>query len=64
MSTPNTPAGSLKPQPKVAAGGAAGAIALVIVWLVSLTGLEMPAEVSAAIGWLVTAGVAWLTPNR
>lgn len=51
---------ALKPTPKVAAAGALGApLALVIVYAAGLCGLAMPVEVAAAIGALISAGVAY-----
>jgi putative flippase GtrA len=54
----------LKPQPKVAAGGIGGAAALVIIWVAGLLGLDVPAEVAAAIVGLVSFGVAYFVPQR
>jgi hypothetical protein len=42
-----------KPTPKVAAAGASGAVAVVVVYVAGLLGLDMPAEVSAAVAALV-----------
>lgn len=43
-----------KPTPKVAAVGVGGALAIVLVWVAGLAGIDMPAEVAAAISVLVT----------
>lgn len=39
----------MKPQPKVAAGGIAGAAAVVIVWGAEQAGLNVPTEVAVSI---------------
>lgn len=49
-----------KPTRKVAAGTASGAVATVVVWLLSLAGVEVPAPVGAAVAWLAAAGLAYL----
>jgi hypothetical protein len=54
-------AGSLKPVPKVAAGTAAGALAVVVVWVLhTVWHVELPPEVIAAVTVLLTAGTAYL----
>ncbi|MDX8050395.1 hypothetical protein SK571_13470 [Lentzea sp. BCCO 10_0798] len=64
MTTP-TPHGSRVPVRKVGAGGAAGAAATVVLWvLTDLVHLQVPAGVAAAISVLVTAGVAYLVPGK
>lgn len=49
---------------KVGFGAAAGAVTVVLVWVASLFGLIIPAEVSAAITVLITAVVGFLVPER
>lgn len=46
--------------PKVAAGGAAGAVTIVLVWIAGLLGLEVPAEVASAVTVLIGTAAAWL----
>lgn len=48
------------PIAKVAAGSAAGAATIVLVWLVGFLGVEVPPEVSSAVTLLLTAGTAYL----
>lgn len=55
--------GDLTPVRKVGAGALGGALATIALWLLGLTGVEVPAAVAAAITLLVTAGVAYLVPN-
>lgn len=50
----------LKPSPKVAAAGAAGSAAIVIVWIASLFGLDVPEPVATAIGVLIAVGAGYL----
>jgi hypothetical protein len=55
---------SLAPTSKVIAGGTAGASTVLLLWLVSLFGLQVPPEVAAAVTVLLTAGAAYLKPER
>lgn len=48
------------PQPKVVAGGIAGATALVIVWTAGQFGLEVPAEVAVAFSTLLSFAASYL----
>lgn len=50
--------------PKVVNAGAAGAASIVLVWVLSLFGIEVPVEVGMAFTVLITAGVAWLTRDK
>lgn len=52
----------MTPQPKVVAGGAAGAAAILIVYVASLFGLEVPGEVGAALAALLSFAAAYLKP--
>jgi hypothetical protein len=44
----------LAPQPKVAAGGIAGVLTILVVYIAGLFGIEVPAEVSSAFTVLVS----------
>ena len=46
--------------PKVQAAGAAGAITILLVWIVGLFGLEVPAEVASAFTTLVAFGAGYI----
>ena len=46
--------------PKVQAAGAAGAITILLVWIVGLFGLEVPAEVASAFTTLVATGAGYI----
>lgn len=50
----------LAPTPKVAAAGAGGALAVVMVWMLSLVGISVPGEVGAAIATLGAYVAGWL----
>lgn len=39
----------MTPTPKVAAAGIAGALSVILVWIMGLTGLDIPAEVAASL---------------
>lgn len=51
---------SLVPTGKVTAAGAGGAAGLVVVWVVSLFGLEMPGPVGAAVATLLAFAAGYL----
>lgn len=51
----------LRPTPKVAAGGAGGALAVVVLWLIPG---EEPSAVAAAVATLCSFGFAWLTSEQ
>ncbi|ASM62386.1 holin [Arthrobacter phage Laila] len=51
---------SAKPTPKVAAVGVSGALTVLIVWVAGLCGIDMPAEVAAAISVVVTFGAGYI----
>jgi hypothetical protein len=55
---------SLAPTSKVIAGGTAGAATVLLLWLVSLFGLQVPPEVAAAVTALLAAGAAYLKTER
>lgn len=55
---------SLTPVRKVAVGGAAGAVTIIIVWVAGLLGLDVPAEVASAFTVLITFAVAYFTPAK
>lgn len=49
-----------RPYPKVEAAGAAGALAIVIAYVVSLLGVELPQTVVAALTTILTVGAAYI----
>lgn len=51
---------SLAPQPKVVAGGVAGALVVLLVWVASLFGLEVPDYVALAAVVVIGSGAAYL----
>jgi len=59
---PAPPASSpLKPTKKVASGGVAASLTIIVVYVAGLLGLDVPAEVASAFTTLVGFGVAWKT---
>lgn len=48
---------------KVAAGGAAGALSIVLVWIASLFGLVIPDFVAQALTVLISVVVGWVVPE-
>lgn len=51
---------SLKPRPKVAAAGIAGALTTLVLWVLALYGLSVPPEVAAAIAAVLSFAAGWL----
>lgn len=50
----------MKPQPKVVAGGAAGAASIVLVYILGEVGVSVPAEVASAITVLIGTFAAYM----
>lgn len=50
----------MKPVPKVAAGGTAGAAVVVLLWAAQTAGIELPDTVANSIVALVFFAAAWL----
>ena len=50
---------------KVGAGAVAGAVSLVLVWLINtnLPEVIVPPEIAVALTTIFTFGVSWLVPN-
>jgi hypothetical protein len=48
------------PQPKVVAGGVAGAFTIVLVWIAGELGVDVPAEVASAFTVLVSFAAGYL----
>lgn len=46
--------------PKVAAGGIAGALTVILVWLLNMGGVDVPAEVASAITVVISFGAGYL----
>lgn len=52
-----------KPSTKVVSGAAAGAVVVVVVWVCSLFGLEVPGDVASALTVLVGFGAGYVVPD-
>jgi hypothetical protein len=48
------------PQPKVVAGGIAGAATIILVWVAGILGVDVPAEVASAFTVLVSFAAGYL----
>lgn len=46
--------------PKVAAAGAAGAVTIILVWAVSLAGVDVPPEVASAVTTLLAFAAGYI----
>lgn len=53
-----------KPNRKVASGGFAGAVSVLLVWGLNSAGIEVPAEAAAALTSVVTFAVAYFVPEK
>ena len=53
---------SRKPVPKVAAGGIAGAVSVLVIFAAQQFGVEIPGDVGAAIGVIVAFVASYLKP--
>jgi hypothetical protein len=51
------------PKPKVVAGGVAGALVTILVWVASLVELAVPTYVAAAVTVVFTAAAAYMWPD-
>lgn len=49
--------------PKIVAGGLAGAVTVVLVWCLSLVGVDMPVEVASAITLIISVLAAYIRPQ-
>ena len=49
---------------KVAAGGASGGLVAILVWLLSLAGIELDAPTAASIATAVAAVVGWFVRSQ
>lgn len=54
---------ALLPNRKVAAGGLAGALSVIVVWLLSLAGVDVPGEVASAFTTLIGFGTAYFVKS-
>lgn len=52
------------PQPKVLAGGVAGAVTVLLVYVVGLAGVDVPPEVAAAVTTVITFAAGYFTSNK
>ena len=51
---------TLNVNPKVAAGGVAGAVTILLVWIASMAGLDVPPEAASAFTSLVAFGAGYI----
>lgn len=54
---------SKAPVPKVVAGTVAGAVTVILAWVSSLVGLDVPAYVASAVTVVLTALAAYVTTD-
>lgn len=56
---------NLAPQPKVVAGGIAGSVTAVLLWVLSeYGGVVLPPEVAAAVTTIIGFAASYLTSNK
>ncbi len=49
--------------PKVATGALAGAVSVILVWIITKCGLEVPPEISSAFTTVISAGSSYFAPR-
>jgi hypothetical protein len=49
---------------KIGAGGAAGGLVAILIWVASLAGLEIDATTAASVAAAITAIVGWLVRSK
>jgi len=49
---------------KIGAGGAAGGLVAILIWVVGLAGLEVDATTAASVAAAITAVVGWLVRSK
>lgn len=49
--------------PKIASAGIAGALTIVLMWVISLFGVHVPAEVASAVTIIIAFAVGYLRPQ-
>lgn len=54
---------NLTPTRKTGSGALAGAVAIILVWLIGLCGVTVPPEIAAAFATISHFTVAWLVPD-
>jgi len=52
------------PTAKVAAAGIGGSVSIVLIWILSQLGIDMPAEVASAITAIVSFAAGYLVQER
>lgn len=53
----------MKPDRKVASGGLAGALSVVLIWILNTNGVKVPPEIASAITVIVSFAVSYVVPN-
>ncbi len=49
--------------PKVATGALAGAVSVILVWIITKCGIEVPPEIASAFTTVVSADSSWFAPR-
>jgi hypothetical protein len=49
--------------PKVATGALAGAVSVIVVWIIVKCGLDVPAEIASAFTTVISATSSWFAPH-
>jgi hypothetical protein len=52
-----------KPTNKVAASALTGSVVVVLTWILTLTGVDMPAPVGVAVATILSGLAGWFVPN-
>jgi putative flippase GtrA len=54
----------MQPSRKVSVGGLGGAAGIIVTWILVTVGLDVPAEVGAAISTIMGFAAAYIVPER
>ncbi len=49
--------------PKVATGALAGAVSVIVVWIISKFGMDVPPEIASAFTTVISAGSSYFAPR-
>ncbi|CAB4171690.1 hypothetical protein UFOVP929_13 [uncultured Caudovirales phage] len=49
--------------PKIASAGIAGALTVVLVWIVGVLGIDVPAEVASAVTVIIAFAAGYMRPS-
>lgn len=54
----------MKPNRKVGSGGVAGALSVLLVWILGSSGVKVPPEAAAGMATVIAFAVSYLVPEK